>query len=319
MVGDRAVAVDAGRPTRGATPIASRTSRSTSPARPLRLDIPPLGPGRGHRGGVHAADGPARRGHRRAGADREVRPARPAAPRVGQTGTQTLWVHPRVGALRPLPVGFAKDLEGPTSDASPAGDVAFHALPRVRARRRPPPHPLDVDGPHRHADGPPLRRQPPPNVTAVVDTAIDSYRSERRVRRRHRDRRLARRVVLLHAQPVAVWLDREVVTGPATAGRPQRPARPPDAGRRRHRHRRGRRRAARPAGGGRHVGARRDHRQRADRPLPAAGHGRPPLGPRGAGAGVAARRPPARRLPGAKVIDVDRLDQFQAAWGRVAS
>ena len=47
---------------------------------------------------------------------------------IVQTGTQTLWVHPRVTALAPLPVGFAKDLEGPTSDASPAGDVAFHAL-----------------------------------------------------------------------------------------------------------------------------------------------------------------------------------------------
>ena len=33
-----------------------------------------------------------------------------------------------MGARRPLPVGFAKDLEGPTSDASPAGDIAFHAL-----------------------------------------------------------------------------------------------------------------------------------------------------------------------------------------------
>ena len=40
----------------------------------------------------------------------------------------TVWVHPRWGLVRPLPVGFAKDLEGPTSDASPAGDVAFHAI-----------------------------------------------------------------------------------------------------------------------------------------------------------------------------------------------
>ena len=47
---------------------------------------------------------------------------------VAQTGTDVLWVHPRVVALKPLPVGFAKDLEGPTSDASPAGDVAFHTI-----------------------------------------------------------------------------------------------------------------------------------------------------------------------------------------------
>ena len=37
-------------------------------------------------------------------------------------------MHPRWALAAPLPSGFAKDLEGPTSDASPAGDVAFHAL-----------------------------------------------------------------------------------------------------------------------------------------------------------------------------------------------
>ncbi|MCP4963296.1 MAG: DUF58 domain-containing protein [Actinomycetia bacterium] len=49
------------------------------------------------------------------------------------TKTDTLWVHPLRTALQPLPVGFAKDLEGPTSDASPAGDVAFHALREYQA------------------------------------------------------------------------------------------------------------------------------------------------------------------------------------------
>ena len=39
-----------------------------------------------------------------------------------------LYVHPAFKPIRPLPVGFAKDLEGPTSDVSPAGDVAFHTL-----------------------------------------------------------------------------------------------------------------------------------------------------------------------------------------------
>ena len=47
---------------------------------------------------------------------------------VSHAPTETVWVHPRWGLVRPLPVGFAKDLEGPTSDASPAGDVAFHAI-----------------------------------------------------------------------------------------------------------------------------------------------------------------------------------------------
>lgn len=47
---------------------------------------------------------------------------------VVQTRSETLWVHPRHRAVAPLPVGFAKDLEGPTSDTSPQGDVAFHAL-----------------------------------------------------------------------------------------------------------------------------------------------------------------------------------------------
>ena len=47
---------------------------------------------------------------------------------VSQAPATTLWVHPRWALAAPLPSGFAKDLEGPTSDASPAGDVAFHAL-----------------------------------------------------------------------------------------------------------------------------------------------------------------------------------------------
>lgn len=48
--------------------------------------------------------------------------------KVSQAPATTLWVNPRWGITAPLPTGFAKDLEGPTSDASPAGDVAFHAL-----------------------------------------------------------------------------------------------------------------------------------------------------------------------------------------------
>ena len=47
---------------------------------------------------------------------------------VPQTGVDELWVRPRVAFVNPVPLGFAKDLEGPTSDSSPAGDVSFHAL-----------------------------------------------------------------------------------------------------------------------------------------------------------------------------------------------
>ncbi len=45
-----------------------------------------------------------------------------------QSDATVAWVYPRTAVLAPLPVGFAKDLEGPTSDTSPAGDVAFHAV-----------------------------------------------------------------------------------------------------------------------------------------------------------------------------------------------
>lgn len=47
---------------------------------------------------------------------------------VRQAEPDTLWVHPKIVSVNPVPVGFAKDLEGPTSDTSPAGDVAFHTL-----------------------------------------------------------------------------------------------------------------------------------------------------------------------------------------------
>lgn len=47
---------------------------------------------------------------------------------IVHSGVDVLWVHPRYEAVGALPVGFAKDLEGPTSDTSPAGDVAFHSL-----------------------------------------------------------------------------------------------------------------------------------------------------------------------------------------------
>ena len=47
---------------------------------------------------------------------------------VEQAGVDQLWVQPRIVSIQPVPVGYAKDLEGPTSDTSPAGDVSFHTL-----------------------------------------------------------------------------------------------------------------------------------------------------------------------------------------------
>lgn len=41
---------------------------------------------------------------------------------------QRISVHPRVLALRPLPTGESRNLEGPSSDASPQGSVTFHRL-----------------------------------------------------------------------------------------------------------------------------------------------------------------------------------------------
>ena len=43
-------------------------------------------------------------------------------------GPQVISVHPRSLALRPLPTGMSRNLEGPSSDTSPMGTVTFHRL-----------------------------------------------------------------------------------------------------------------------------------------------------------------------------------------------
>lgn len=45
-----------------------------------------------------------------------------------QGSLEHLWVRPRVHILPPASTGWAKDREGPTSDVSPRGSAAFHAL-----------------------------------------------------------------------------------------------------------------------------------------------------------------------------------------------
>jgi uncharacterized protein (DUF58 family) len=317
-VGDRAVAVmRVTNPKR--TPISSRTIEEHIGSRPVRLDIPPLGPGRATEA-VYPL--PTQR--------RGVVPIGPALivksdllnlmrREIAQTDVQTLWVHPRVAALGPLPVGFAKDLEGPTSDASQAGDVAFHALREY-----------ELGDDHRHIHWMSSARTGQlmvrhyvdnrrPNITVVVDTEIESYRSERQFD-------LAIEVAaslgvssLLHGQPVAVWLDRDVVVGQ------NRPA--------------GRndildRLTLAEGATGTDVADAALHALRAEAGTSAlvVVTGNVPTDRFLRMATVARRAarvilvrtwPPGDRLPGAlpgaKVIDVDELAMFQAAWSRVTS
>jgi uncharacterized protein (DUF58 family) len=316
--GDRAVAVmRVTNPKR--TPISSRTIEEHIGSRPVRLDIPPLGPGRATEA-VYPL--PTQR--------RGIVPVGPALivksdllnlmrREIAQTDVQTLWVHPRVTALAPLPVGFAKDLEGPTSDASPAGDVAFHALREY-----------ELGDDHRHIHWMSSARTGQlmvrhyvdnrrPNITVVVDTEIGSYRSERQFD-------LAIEVAaslgvssLLHGQPVAVWLDRDAVVGQ------NRPA--------------GRndildRLTLAEGATGTDVADAALHALRAESGTSAlvVVTGNVPTDrflrlatiARRAARVILVRTWPAGdrlpgALPGAKVIDVDELAMFQAAWSRVTS
>jgi uncharacterized protein (DUF58 family) len=211
-VGDRAVAVvRVTNPRR--TPVASRTIEEHVGGRPLRLDIPPLGPGRSTEAVYPLPT--ARRGVVTIGPALIVKTDLVNLMRreIVQTGTQTLWVHPRVLALRPLPVGYAKDLEGPTSDASPAGDVAFHALREY-----------ELGDDHRHIHWMSTARTGTlmvrhyvdnrrPNVTAAVDTNIESYVDAAGFDTAIEIAASLGVSSLMAEQPVAVWLDREPVIG----------------------------------------------------------------------------------------------------------
>ena len=127
IAGEPSVAVlRIGNPRR--TPIAGRSIEDHTNNRRVRIAVPALAPG-GSTEAVYPLP-TSRRGVVTVGPAVIVKADLLGLMRreVEQTGMQTLWVHPRHTLLRPLPVGYAKDLEGPTSDASPAGDIAFHAL-----------------------------------------------------------------------------------------------------------------------------------------------------------------------------------------------
>ena len=317
-VGDRAVAVmRITNPRR--TPIASRSIEEHVGDQPVRLEIPPLGPGRATEAVYPLPTH--RRGVVQVGPALIVKSDLLSLMRreIAQTEVQTLWVHPRVAALRALPVGFAKDLEGPTSDASPAGDVAFHALREY-----------ELGDDHRHIHWMSSARTGQlmvrhyvdnrrPNLTVVVDTEIDSYRSERQFD-------LAIEVAasigissLLHGQPVAIWLDRAVVTGQnRPAGRNDILDRLTLAG----------------GATGTDVGDAALHALRAEAGTSAlvVVTGNVPtdrflrmvtVARRSARVILVRAWPAGDRLPGvlpgAKVIDIDALDVFQAAWSKVTA
>lgn len=127
MSGERAVAVlDVQNPT--GSPIRPRIIEDAVDDRYVRVEVPALGAGASYQTvyplptdqrGVLTI-GPAVISRRD--------PLHIMRREVRHADEQTFWIHPRYRPLPPLPVGFAKDLEGPTSDTSPAGDVAFHAL-----------------------------------------------------------------------------------------------------------------------------------------------------------------------------------------------
>lgn len=128
--------VSVGDPAVAELTVANGTGRAIGPRivedqvgdRPMRIEVPGLAAG----GSTQALyDLPtARRGRYTIGPAivAKADPLGLLRREVAQTAASTLWVHPVYAHLPALPIGFAKDLEGPTTDTSPAGDVSFHTL-----------------------------------------------------------------------------------------------------------------------------------------------------------------------------------------------
>jgi len=127
MVGETSVAVlDIVNP--GTAPIRPRIIEDAVADKHVRVEVPGLSGGDRHQTVYNLPT--AARGVIKVGPAVVARqdPLHLMRREVRQADADTLWVHPKFLPLPPLPVGFAKDLEGPTSETSPAGDVAFHAL-----------------------------------------------------------------------------------------------------------------------------------------------------------------------------------------------
>lgn len=133
LVPDR---VTVGEPALAQLVVANTTARAVGPriledrvrGRPVRVEVPGLGAGEQT---AAMFDLPTRRRGRYPVGPALVAKADPLGllrREVVQARSDDLWVHPAHRMLGALPVGFAKDLEGPTTDTSPAGDVSFHTL-----------------------------------------------------------------------------------------------------------------------------------------------------------------------------------------------
>src|SRR5262249_27490733 len=158
------------------TPIASRTIEEHVAGRPLRLDVPPLGPGRATEAVYPLPT--ARRGVVQVGPALIVKSDLLNLMRreIAQTEVQTLWVHPRVaarsaggshgprGARAPAPPGAGAGASPPRREHGPAHPPRhIHWMSSARTGTLMVRHYVDN------------RR---PNLTVVVDTEIDAYRSE---------------------------------------------------------------------------------------------------------------------------------------------
>lgn len=112
----------------GATPSAPRVVEDNVAGQPISIDVPAIGAGSST---TKLTDLPTdRRGVIKVGPALLTKADPLGMARVdrGQTGELSLWVRPRVTPLAGARAGFAKDLEGPTFDNSPDGDVAFHTI-----------------------------------------------------------------------------------------------------------------------------------------------------------------------------------------------
>lgn len=95
---------------------------------PVAVEVPPLSPGAQT---LVTWEPPTnRRGLYRLGPARITKadPCRLMQRDVGQTGIDELWVQPRALTIASFIGGLTKDIDGPTYDHSPTGDVAFHAI-----------------------------------------------------------------------------------------------------------------------------------------------------------------------------------------------